>query len=65
LIVGITMAGVVILLIVLGGYLWVKRREQARQKREREQAHNDGTMEDGTGLSQGRYGVSTCSYRHC
>ncbi|KAI0147018.1 hypothetical protein GGR57DRAFT_516637 [Xylariaceae sp. FL1272] len=37
LIVGLSLAGVVILLIVLGVYLWSRRREQARLKREREE----------------------------
>ncbi|KAI3322544.1 hypothetical protein HD806DRAFT_536382 [Xylariaceae sp. AK1471] len=46
LIVGITMAGVVVLLAVVGVYLWIRRREQARQMNEMEQTVDDGPSGD-------------------
>ncbi|KAI8633956.1 hypothetical protein F5Y19DRAFT_258891 [Xylariaceae sp. FL1651] len=53
LIVGITLAGVVVLLLVLGIYLWLKRREEARELREREQILSDNQVQGAARASQG------------
>ncbi|KAI0514573.1 hypothetical protein F5B22DRAFT_233200 [Xylaria bambusicola] len=55
---GISVAGVVILLLVIAAYLWVKRRERARQESEYEPGLANGTSENvipSHGFFQGKY----------
>ncbi|KAK5628682.1 hypothetical protein RRF57_004397 [Xylaria bambusicola] len=55
---GISVAGVVILLLVVAAYLWVKRRERARQKSAYEPGLANGTSENvipSHGSCQGKY----------
>jgi hypothetical protein len=63
LIVGVTMAGVVVLLVVVGVYLWIKQKGQDRQLSEREQEPDDG-LEWGTRASKGLFqGMEGSSYQ--